>query len=814
MTSQADDNFDLQFANKKLSGLYDLGSKSPTAGATKGFVCANLLNRAEIGVEPEPGDTNTSPIVFEVEFGRPKLFTAVKASKYKLQLRIAAFRSPKEYGQQTADCTVDVRYESEQVNKSKSQFGGFSQILKLQEADVVEINRLDEDKVVIDKNNATLCKIVKKYLHELHKAGLHGLLANAVFYDPLPPVTGKKIPKPEVPVKESTLFSNYFRMLWILHRDKLATFKSAETAEGSDYMLTFNRPPQVVVFGEQDQKVWLIFDGVAVTDSNSSSDRPSGPNPLPMPTLLFGSSTKGDDIIRHTGDSDRRSLRKDIQFTCNNPGGDTIKPFVIEIMEKSYIPKLLREYGFDTLYPSVDWNKLREALDSEDKGSSSKPYGLGELDMVGKDCVVIVPQTSIRAGITAVCKEVTHVKLVDKEEVILWVRIPMGDIIETVAHAETDVYYAFKAALKLRSRNELYLDTTVLSFQHRVSVVPATLNADELNTLPVRLRSIEARLRAWGGEWEERVDGGGDAKGELLSRAFALCISRSLSEVDILNSSSRASPRSGDQALHLPDYMIVTKDAFVDHVLLPQLARVSDRIIRALASVSSTQVDDNLLRDVPVAKWTRPTGYDGAPSKDLYRYQTDLDIRYAIRGTLVSEAATEKLVLHSSIHIPPPRADLKEVLVVMDMDQGGPEPKETLRVFRVAQNDVTFCKLSDSLLQSDATAQVSGDTIDKTIHTGQENKLQHAFRKYLKAYGDSPLVDLQAVAFPYSFHDVQGVELNAKGNFVLVFKPIPRGGADAALKPSAGNSKLNGGPVNGEKPTDEETANDSKPSMN
>ena len=123
-----------------------------------------------------------------------------------------------------------------------------------------------------------------------------------------------------------------------------------------------------------------------------------------------------------------------------------------------------------------------------------------------------------------------------------------------------------------------------------------------------------------------------------------------------------------------------------------------------------------------------------------------------------------------------------------------------MRVFRVAQNDVTFCKLSDSLLQSDATAQVSGDTIDKTIHTGQENKLQHAFRKYLKAYGDSPLVDLQAVAFPYSFHDVQGVELNAKGNFVLVFKPIPRGGADAALKPSAGNSKLNGGPVNGKKP--------------
>ena len=57
-------------------------------------MCANLLNRAEIGVEPEPGDTNTSPIVFEVEFGRPKLFTAdpFKASTYKLQLRIAAFR--------------------------------------------------------------------------------------------------------------------------------------------------------------------------------------------------------------------------------------------------------------------------------------------------------------------------------------------------------------------------------------------------------------------------------------------------------------------------------------------------------------------------------------------------------------------------------------------------------------------------------------------------------------------------------------------------------------------------------------------------
>lgn len=41
MTSQADDNFDLQFANKKLSGLYDLGSKSPTAGATK--VCTSGL---------------------------------------------------------------------------------------------------------------------------------------------------------------------------------------------------------------------------------------------------------------------------------------------------------------------------------------------------------------------------------------------------------------------------------------------------------------------------------------------------------------------------------------------------------------------------------------------------------------------------------------------------------------------------------------------------------------------------------------------------------------------------------------------------
>ena len=108
------------------------------------------------------------------------------------------------------------------------------------------------------------------------------------------------------------------------------------------------------------------------------------------------------------------------------------------------------------------------------------------------------------------------------------------------------------------------------------------------------------------------------------------------------------------------------------------------------------------------------------------------------------------------------------------------------------QNDVVFCKLSESLTehhaQSEAvTTQVQAENVDADPGadnkdtsmqgiTRQEGYLEEAFDNTLKACSDTPLLDLRKA---YKNYHIQSLELDDGKNFVIILRQGPRQDASA-----------------------------------
>ncbi|KAH9900704.1 hypothetical protein C8Q73DRAFT_786125 [Cubamyces lactineus] len=799
----------LQFVDAKLSWLYD----KSTSGIAKGInEVSSLLNRAIIELPCEVNRSSTSR--FELTFGKPQLRASSRSpeSACVMRLFILEFRSPEKFSDKKADCTISIPYESFDVNPGpRTRIRKLKLVLNLQEASVGEVqirkNSSDDngENPITNEDYQLLGDMVKAYLKTLHEAGLHALLSHAVLEEHT--AVSSTINPPTIPpIKiggiDVHLINNYLWALW-----KIPNHKKLETFDHEDYTLTFKGPPTISP-GEDECKIYLDFRDVTARKGKSSSTNVS---------VLFGGrvlESPQDQLQRELRIDTNASLT--CKNPDAEPG-DTSRPIIIAALN-SYMQVLWNcgfDTLYSSLRWNI---LVRSLEGVEDEAARHTGFTEShEPHIADWDCEIVVSQALVNAQVSSISDDaeagptfqlpqreeiparrakfkMTHVKLLSEQEAILWLHVTSLAVVGDGSYARADenivqqrvkwenIRLAFKVTLKLQAPVEhgdnesalwdLCLDTATADFDLQSSVLSFVdddvkmkfdgllqcitndyfpfMERQRLHVLvqiPIigTATKLPFMLSFPVGNHE------GDTGRGMSSQIYAIRIVWLLSKATRLADTPWATAflRSSDCRCYFGP-ITIARPAFFSHILLPQLAHLNDLIAYSLVKSPSAPASGDPLHGIKIGEWsTSPVKYETTAVRST---------SIQIRGNIIGQPETTECKIRATI------IEVEHHAVDMGLDlkivyEGG-QPKDgltlerTLHVFQVAQNDVVFYELSESV-------------------THKSDGLEKEIDDILSARGRSPIVNLQA--------DIESVKLDANGNFVIT----PRRGPLKDTDPSA-----------------------------